>query len=98
MYREQKDYDLAEALFEDILASQRASLGQDHPDTLRTLRDLGKLKRQQGDWEGAQKFVEQADASFGKLLGTKHPETWECALLLASISSQKWNLNRRHIF
>ena len=28
MHSEQKDYDLAEALFEDILASQRASLGQ----------------------------------------------------------------------
>ncbi|MCP4937229.1 MAG: tetratricopeptide repeat protein, partial [bacterium] len=49
--------------------------GAEHPDTARSLNNLGALLQAQGDYDGAKPYLERALAIFEKLLGSDHPYT-----------------------
>lgn len=74
LYR-QKRYEEALALAEEALASYRRLLGEEHPDTARSLNNLGFLREAVGDSAGAQRCHEQALALRRKVLGEEHPDT-----------------------
>jgi tetratricopeptide (TPR) repeat protein len=68
-------YVAAQPLQERLLEAQRRVLGEDHPDTLSSMSNLGELLRAQGDLAGARGLHERALATSRRLLGEDHPQT-----------------------
>ncbi|HEX3527640.1 MAG TPA: tetratricopeptide repeat-containing protein [Thermoanaerobaculia bacterium] len=60
---------------ERALAIQESVLGGEHPDTSRSLNNLGFLLWSQGDFAGARSYYERALAIREKVLGAEHPDT-----------------------
>ncbi len=69
LYRE------AEPLLEGALSSQRAVLGDDHPDTLDSMNHLAQLYLHQGRYAEAEPLVVQAFEKHNAVLGEDHPDT-----------------------
>ena len=57
------------------LAIREKALGPDHPDTARSLNNLGYLLQAMGDLPAARPFYERALAIREKALGPHHPDT-----------------------
>jgi tetratricopeptide (TPR) repeat protein len=68
-------YAAARSLLERALAIDDKVMGPDHPDTARSLNNLGYLLQEQGDFSGAQPYYERALAIREKALGPDHTET-----------------------
>ncbi len=68
-------YGAAQQLLERALTLDEKALDPDHPDTARTLNNLGYLLRMQGDFAMARRYYERALAIREKVLGPDHPET-----------------------
>ena len=69
------DYIGARPYFERALAINEQVLGTQHPETARSLNNLGGLLRAMGDLAGAQPYVERALAIREQVLGAQHPDT-----------------------
>ncbi len=69
------DYAGARPYYERALAIREKVLGEDHPDTARSLNNLGSLLRAQGDYAEARPYYERALAVREKVLGGEHPDT-----------------------
>jgi tetratricopeptide (TPR) repeat protein len=60
---------------ERALAIDEKVLGPEHPDTARSLNNLGSLLNAMGDLAGARPYYERALAIYEKVLGPEHPYT-----------------------
>ena len=61
---------------EEALAAQRRTLGDEHPDTLSSISNLGSLRQDNGDLAGAELLKEEALAAERCTLGgDEHPST-----------------------
>ena len=62
--------------------------GPDHPDTARSLNNLGYLLRAQGDSAAARPYYERALALREQVLGPNHPNTRSSRASLAAIEER----------
>jgi serine/threonine protein kinase len=68
----------AEKLQTRALDIRRRVLGPEHPDTLRSMTDVGKILAVLGHKEEAQKMLADALSLDRRVLGNEHPETLRC--------------------
>lgn len=68
-------YDAAQPLQERALATRRKVLGEEHPDTLKSLRGLGELLSVQGKLADAEVVLRDALEKRRRILGEEHPDT-----------------------
>ncbi len=71
----QGDYAAARPLYERALSIYEQILGPWHPNTARSLNNLGSLLAAQGDLAGARPYYERALAIHEQALGPRHPDT-----------------------
>jgi tetratricopeptide (TPR) repeat protein len=71
----QGSYRQAESLYKQALEIRRAVLGEKHPDTARSLNNLGDLYLKQGRYEEAEPLYKQALAIRREALGEQHLDT-----------------------
>jgi tetratricopeptide (TPR) repeat protein len=68
-------YREVEPLREQVLATVRKALGEEHPDTARAYNDLAFCQYAQGRYSRAEQGYERALAIYRKALGEDHPHT-----------------------
>jgi tetratricopeptide (TPR) repeat protein len=76
-------------LAEKALTLSEASSGPEHPDTAKSLNDLGSLYASTGDFAKAQPLYERALRIDEKIFGPEHANTAECLDNLASLYTSK---------
>jgi serine/threonine protein kinase len=74
-------YDAAFPLQESALATRRRVLGEEHPDTLTTIHNMGSVLKKLGRLDEAEPYHREALEKSRRALGEEHPDT------LASLSS-----------
>jgi tetratricopeptide (TPR) repeat protein len=67
------EYDSAEALYREALASQEQSLGPEHPDVATTLLTLARVLKTRRDFDGARTLLERTLTIRRKVYGERHP-------------------------
>ena len=67
----------AEALYREALAGRRKVLGDEHPETLESVRSLAGVLREQGKLDEAEPVYREALEGRRKVLGDAHPLTLE---------------------
>ena len=75
LYRGLGFFDPALPLQQQALATRRAVLGEDHPDTLQSLHDLGEMLENQGKLAEAETCYRDALTRRRKVLGEEHRAT-----------------------
>jgi tetratricopeptide (TPR) repeat protein len=73
--RAQGDLSGARVLQEQLLAVRRRVLGEEQPDTLRSMMNLALTLHAQGDLPAARALQEQVLAVRRRVLGDEHPDT-----------------------
>ena len=68
-------YDKAIPLQESALAKRRRVLGEEHPDTLISINNMGMLLQAQGKLAEAEPFCREALEISRRVLGEEHPDT-----------------------
>lgn len=68
-------YDSAEPLLTRALNTRRKELGEDNPDTLSSINNMGILLQRQGKLGEAEKYYREAMEKRRKVLGSEHPDT-----------------------
>jgi len=81
----QGDYAGARRLEERVLEAMTRVLGEEHPDTLRSMGSLAVLLHQAGDLEAALRLLRQCLSGRRKVLGEHHPDTLATAASLRSL-------------
>ena len=74
-FKEKIQWNKAESLFRRALEGREKALGEDHPDTLRSVNNLGNLLMQKGDYEAAEALYRRALEGREKALGADHLDT-----------------------
>jgi uncharacterized protein HemY len=64
-----------EPILQEVLAERQDTLGDDHPDTLKSISTLGRLLQVQGKLGEARPLFERALAGRRRALGDAHPYT-----------------------
>lgn len=77
-------FDEAEPLLTKALESRRRILGNHHPDTLRSIHDLGHLLSSWGKFETAEVYLKEALERRRRVLGDDHPDTLQTMNQLGS--------------
>jgi hypothetical protein len=77
--------DRAVLLGAQVLARQRAVLGDDHPDTLTSIGNLALYHAHTGDRAGAVRLLSEALEARRRVLGDEHPATRATAANLESL-------------
>jgi eukaryotic-like serine/threonine-protein kinase len=75
LYRDQRKYELAEALHQEVLAVRTARLGTDHPVTLTSRHHLAILYGNQKKYDLAEALFKEVLAARTARLGADHPDT-----------------------
>jgi non-specific serine/threonine protein kinase/serine/threonine-protein kinase len=75
LYRSIGLYDAAYPLQESALATRRRVLGEEHPDTLRSIGNMGSLLQRQGKFAEAEPYYRDALEKHRRVLGEEHPDT-----------------------
>ncbi len=75
LYQDQGKSAEAEALYTEALAARSRQLGDDHPDTLTSMSNLGLLYLQQGKYAEAEELLKEALAAYRRQLGDDHADT-----------------------
>jgi len=83
---------MAERLFRRQLEDREASLGEQHPDTLRLLNDLSLLLSIQGRHAEAEGVCLRLCRLRERIFGAEHPETLTCLSNLALLQTIQGNL------
>lgn len=73
------------ALLREILAQESGTLGEDHPDLVSTLVQVGQAMMQQGDMAGAAPLMERAASLAGRTLPADHRDNIEAQMALARL-------------
>ncbi len=68
-------YDQASPLQESALSTRRRVLGEEHPDTLSSINNMGFLLQAQGKLDQAEPYHREALEKSRRVLGEEHPET-----------------------
>jgi len=68
-------YDAALPLMQQALATRRRVLGDDHPETLRSLNSLGFLLEESGKHAEAEPYLRECLERRRRVLGPEHPDT-----------------------
>ena len=74
-YRTVGQYQTAKPLQEAALSTRRRVLGDDHPDTLSSINDMGELLMSQAKFEEAETLIAEALEKRRRTLGDDHPDT-----------------------
>jgi tetratricopeptide (TPR) repeat protein len=74
-YRDLGLYNAAFPLQERVLQTRRRLLGDDNPDTIRSIEDLGSLQRYRGKLPEAERLLREALAWRNRELGDSHSDT-----------------------
>jgi tetratricopeptide (TPR) repeat protein len=77
--------DEAEPLIREALAARRRVSGEEHPETLIALSNLGLLLEKQGKLAEAEQLDRDALGKFRKVLGNDHPNTLNAIANLAGL-------------
>ncbi len=85
---EMGDYAAARPYGERALAIREKALGPDHPDTARSLNNLGTLCFYEGDLPASAAYLRQALRIWEKRLGPNHPDTQTAKNNLAFVEAQ----------
>ena len=72
---EQGDRTEAKRILRETLQQSKENLGQDHPNTMNSLRYLAKISREDGDLVEAQKLDEEVLVIERRVLGENHENT-----------------------
>jgi len=75
----------AEALFREDLAGSRRVLGNDHPDTLASVYNMGLLLQGLGQLGEAEALLREAADTCRRVLGPEHPRAQGAAAVLAAL-------------
>ena len=70
-----EEKDLARELLQKALEAKISVLGQEHPDTLTTMKNLAEVLSSQGKYEDTEEMNGQALALMERVLGKEHPST-----------------------
>jgi tetratricopeptide (TPR) repeat protein len=73
----QQRYEEAKTLLDRVLKGRKLKLGEDHPNTIRTIHYLGILYREQGQFDKAENLLLEALDGRRLKLGDTHPHTLE---------------------
>jgi len=92
-YKALGKYDKAEPLLVDALAKQRR-LGDEHPDVLTTLHNLGELHLMEGRLDDAMREMQQVEAARRRTLGDEHPDTLSSAVVLVEVLARAGEYKR----
>ncbi len=76
-YRDLGLYDAAMPLQASALETRRRVLGEEHPDTLASINDMGLLLQAQGKLLEAEPYIREALEKRRRVLGEEHPDTLE---------------------
>lgn len=82
-------YAEAEPQLRAALDIRRRVLGDDHPETLRTMLALGDLLFEAGQSEVGESFVQSAYEGMSRAFGAEHQKTLSCAGILAAVLSDR---------
>ena len=94
LYIEQKKYDQARPLLEEVFKKRHLVLGSDDPDTLRSMNNLGSLYLADGDLERADKLLTEVLKIKQTKLGKYDAGTLITMTNLASFYSMQKDYNR----
>ena len=76
-------------LMREVLASQRATLGSQHPSTFSSMWNLGRLLEDQGKLREAEALYSEALTGRSRVLGRAHPHTQDvCTVLVRVLTAQ----------
>ncbi|GHO53832.1 helix-turn-helix domain-containing protein [Ktedonobacter robiniae] len=87
------NYEQAEPLLLNALSIQQSILGENHPDTARTLNDLGDLYFIRGSYKEADSYLQKALSVRQQVSGTNHPDVAETLNRLANLYRTQGNYN-----
>jgi tetratricopeptide (TPR) repeat protein len=65
----------AEPLYREALVKRRRILGEEHPETLISIGNMGSLLRAQGKMQEAEPYYREALEKSRRVLGEEHPDT-----------------------
>ncbi len=68
-------YDAALPLQQQALATRRRELGEEHPDTLTSIANMGVLLQDRGKQGDAEKYLRESLKIRRRVLGEEHPDT-----------------------
>ena len=85
LYRAIGLYDAASPLHESALAIRRRALGSEHPDTLRSMDNLGMVLLLRGKLAEAEQQLGEALRGRRQVLGDEHPDTLASVAAMASL-------------
>jgi hypothetical protein len=85
LYRHKGDYARSEGLFTQAIANWRATVGEQHPDTLTSMTGLAGLYRTEGRLADADKLYSRVLEVRTGLLGPQHPDTVDAMTSLARV-------------
>ena len=68
-----------------VLELRRKTLGEQHPDTLETLQDLGHALSEDGNYPEAERYIVQAIRMRSAAVGEHHPATLNAKEILANL-------------
>ncbi len=81
--------DRSESLRTQVTETMRRTLGDQHPDTLRSLHELASLNMRQGKYVDAERTAREVWEARRRILGADHPETLRDLALIGNILSNQ---------
>ena len=72
VYEDQGDFTNAEAVTDEILQQEKATLGENHPNTLTTMNNLAGIYRRQSRLSEAEVLYKKSLAAYRKVFGDDH--------------------------
>jgi tetratricopeptide (TPR) repeat protein len=81
----------AEELNVQVMETRKRVLGEEHPDTLRSMGNLASTYQNQGRWKEAEELEVQVMETTKRVLGEEHPDT---LLSMGNLASTYWNQGR----
>lgn len=91
VYAQQGEYDKAEQLLDRSYALRREILGDDHPDTIKTMGELAPLYYRQGRYQESEELSRKTYEAATKVFGESHYLTLR---FLSSIGLAVWRQSR----
>jgi tetratricopeptide (TPR) repeat protein len=89
LYSSKGEYDRALQLFEECLEKRKRILGEDHPDTLKSLNDLADFFESQGQYDRALQLSEECLAKRSCIFGSDHPDTKDALITHSSCAKKR---------
>jgi len=85
-------YPEAQKLLQKSLELRRRVLGPEHPDTLGTMKEMGRILRLEGQLAGSEKLLRETLESERRVLGPENPATMQCMVELANVLREQGHL------